>query len=902
MAEDSVSTGTVSASVAATAPYTAAQAYRRMMTLFAHGVVWPGLITILLCFLALELTPDQWAKLSAVVPFAVLFYIVPETWLVHRLFAPLGRALEQLQDPRTVDPGTISRGLVLTLNLPYYAFLRVTLLRGPVGALATFGALYWTHVWNGGGFEPWQLAMFPALVVFFACPLYAMIEYFAVSRHVEPLVEHLWRHCAGIEPNDQQRLIAVRLKTKLLYLCLFITALPLLFLASTVFYKVHLLLQDMAVPNSMALMMPMLRWMGGAVLVCIVGAVAVSLLTAGEVSRSAMRLIGAMDEVQRGNLDVDLKILGTDEYADLTRGFNQMTGGLREETQLLEITQALAGELKLDVLIGRIMSAAADLLDADRSTLFIHDAETHELWSRYAEGLEAREIRFPETAGIAGATFSTGQIENIPDAYADPRFRRDVDLRTGFRTRTILCVPIANKAGQRIGVTQVLNKREGHFNLRDERRLRGFAAQVAVTLESARLFDEVLAIKNYNENVLASSTNGVITLDNQRRIVTANAAALSLLGRPPAQIMRKPIAEILCDTNAWVVTAAERAMEEGVSINAVDANLYRPDGSCASVNLTTNPLRNPKNETIGSMLSFEDFTREKRVKSTMSRYMSPEVANRLLEAGDEVLAGQVQTVSILFSDLRGFTTLSEKLGPRETVSQLNEYFAVMVERVFKHSGILDKYIGDAIMALFGSPFTGPQDADNAVATAVDMVRALHELNAARALTGQPPFDIGIGIATGDVVVGNIGSPRRMEYTVIGDSVNLASRLESATKQYGVRVLLSESTLGALKRPAPVREVDRIRVKGQDGAVTVYEAIGHHDEHSFPNIDACVPIYEAGLHACRQHQFNDAIEAFEQVLELNPEDRPSQIHLERCAYYLDHPPAAHWDGVWTLRDK
>src|SRR5205085_5154379 len=159
---------------------------------------------------------------------------------------------------------------------------------------------------------------------------------------------------------------------------------------------------------------------------------------------------------------------------------------------LLEAIRDLAGELNLDILIQRIMSAVSELLDAERASLFVYDAKTGQLWSRYAAGLHSGEIRIPSHAGIAGTVFTTGVTENIPDVYADPRFDQSVDRATGYRTRSILCMPIVNNAGVRIGVTEVLNKRGGAaFSTRDEARLGAFAAQIAVLLGDAKLFDEV---------------------------------------------------------------------------------------------------------------------------------------------------------------------------------------------------------------------------------------------------------------------------------------------------------------------------------------------------------------------------------------------------------------------------
>jgi len=884
------------------APVSARALYRGLIWLFVKGSIPAVLGTIVLCFLGLEISPEQWIKLTPQIPPYVALFIVPELWLIRRYYRPLGLVWDQLYRGLAPSQAAISQALVRALNLPYYAFLRVTIVRGLLGALASISSMAVTNwLWHGG-FALWQIVMFPALVLLFACPIYGAIEYFSAARHMVPVVEYLWQHCPEMTRADQRRLIAVRLKSKLLYLCLFITAVPLLFIAITVEFKVDQMLRRNGVDVTFHLMWPLWGWIGGALTVTIAGAVAMAVLTAQEVSRSAARLIAGMNEVERGNLEVDLKVLDTDEYADLTRGFNLMIDGLRDEVRILEMAQDLAGELKLDALIGRIIGAASELLDAERSTLFVYDAEHRQLWSRYGVGLQASEIRIACDSGIAGAVFASGLGENVADAYADPRFSPVVDLHTGFRTRSILCMPIVNKKGERLGVTEVLNKREGAFTVKDEQRLRAFTAQIAVALENAQLFDEVLSVKSYNENILASTTNGVITLDNARRVVTANGAALRLLGREAAGTLQLSAAEAFGAGNDWVLKSVDKVQHSGQADFAPNADLVHADGALSSVNLTATPLKNAEGQAIGVILSFEDQTREKRVRSTMARYMSKEVADQLLAGGEAALGGQIQRSTILFSDVRGFTTISEALGPRETVALLNEYFEEMVEAIFQYGGVLDKYIGDAIMALFGVPFQGPRDPDNAVAVANAMLRRLNALNQRRLQAGRRAIDIGIGIASGDVVVGNIGSPRRMEYTVIGDSVNLASRLEGATKEYQVKVLLAQATVETLTVPTPLREIELLQVKGKDQPVTVYEALGHYDESSFPNLDACLAAYAEGLRAYRVRAWHEGAQAFAAALALNPADYPSRMYLERCRGYALQPPAEGWTGVRALDHK
>jgi adenylate cyclase len=350
------------------------------------------------------------------------------------------------------------------------------------------------------------------------------------------------------------------------------------------------------------------------------------------------------------------------------------------------------------------------------------------------------------------------------------------------------------------------------------------------------------------------------------------------------------------------VNSLEKVKQSGHREIAVQMELRLRDRDTASVNLAVNPLIDVTEEHIGSMLVLEDITSEKRLRSTMARYMSPEVAEQLLAAGEAVLGGKDQKVSILFSDVRNFTTMSEAWGARETVSMLNEYFERMVDVILSHRGVLDKFIGDAVMALFGVPFNGEHDADDAVRVANAMFVALRAFNAQRRREGKAPIGIGVGIATGVVVVGNIGSTKRMEYTAIGDSVNLASRLESATKYYGTGVLISESTRAELANKTLLREIDLLRVQGKKEPVAIFEAMDHLTEETFPNLSPAVERYAEAIRHYRAREFKDALAGFRETLVLNPGDKPSRLYVERCEHFIASPPPPDWDGVWTMTSK
>jgi adenylate cyclase len=298
----------------------------------------------------------------------------------------------------------------------------------------------------------------------------------------------------------------------------------------------------------------------------------------------------------------------------------------------------------------------------------------------------------------------------------------------------------------------------------------------------------------------------------------------------------------------------------------------------------------------------------------MARYMPGPIVNQLLEQAEENLRGSLQTVTILFSDIRGFTATSEKIGARATVAMLNEYLSLMVELIEQNDGILDKYIGDAIMALFGAPFPSTNDATHAVLTAWAMLESVDLLNKTRVARGEAKIHIGLGINTGEVIVGNIGSERRMDYTVIGDAVNLAARLESATKQYSSKLLISEFTFKKLSvtLTKKFRNVDLLRVKGKTQPVTIYE--GLDQQHPLAeHIDQ----WDKALRAYRQQNWTLAGKIFKELLDISQKnskryetetetdfygDPVSLIYLNRIAQFEKNAPDKDWDGVYVMESK
>jgi adenylate cyclase len=619
-------------------------------------------------------------------------------------------------------------------------------------------------------------------------------------------------------------------------------------------------------------------------------------------------LIGVMQSLNKldgafTGLDLELLTDMTRQAAIVLQSLQNVEriGKLRaKEMAFLELVSDINCEFDLGRLLNRAVREITSMLDAERATVFLHDTATDTLFSRVATGAEATEIRLPSFAGIAGSVFTSGTSLNIPYAYADLRFNPAFDRQTGFFTRSILCVPIVNKDGRGIGVTQVLNKKGGVFSDEDEQRLKAFTAQIAIALENSKLFDDVQRVRTYNESMLQSMSNGVVTLDPAHKIITSNAASARIW---EDDLRGRKLEDLLGEDSRWVIERIDAVKAGGTSDTLPDATVQL-GAVTKSVNLTIMPLVAAESDKeLGSMLMFEDISAEKRMKSTMSRYIDPVVAAQMLE-GDahDLLGGISAEATIMFTDVRGFTTITEEYGAQGTVAFLNEYFTMMVDCITREGGMLDKFIGDAIMACFGLPIPHDDDPDRAARTAISMIRELWAWNDVRRAKGLKTVDMGVGLNTDMVVSGNIGSPKRMDYTLIGDGVNLASRLESACKAYSARILVGESTVSKFKGTYRLRDVDLVVVKGKTQPVKVFEMLDYHTPESFPNLLDVTEYFNDGIRAYRAAEWDKAIARFEKCLSLNPGDGLSKTYLGRCEVLTATPPEGEWDGIWVMKDK
>jgi adenylate cyclase len=561
-------------------------------------------------------------------------------------------------------------------------------------------------------------------------------------------------------------------------------------------------------------------------------------------------------------------------------------------TSLLDVNNAVSQTLDLEALIIRIVDKISHILNAERTSLFLWDRQTDELWSKAAQGPEITEIRFPRSCGLAGCVVSTGETINIRDAYKDIRFNQSIDEQTGFRTRSVLCTPVINRQGEIIGVTEVINKNKGVFDADDEDLLQALSSQISISLENAQLFEKIVNMKTYLESIHASMSNCIISLDNNYKIVTANRSALTLLNIDEKSATGQDVRDIVGRRNKQIIKDIESVYTSKSALADDDIDLLVHAGKRYSVNLNVVPLPGYRGKGEGLIVVLDDITEEKRLKGTLGRYMSKDIVERVLNDPDkQLLGGKRSRATILFSDIRGFTGIAESLSAEQTVNLLNECFTALTDIIFQNKGILDKYIGDSFMAVFGVPYPRKDDALRAVRSALKMQVAMHKLNEQRQLSGLTNINIGVGIATGEVIAGNIGSKQRMDFTVIGDDVNVSERLEKLNKLYGTEILISEATYKEIEGTFRIRLIDRVLVKGRKRPVEIFEVLGEHD---YKLSQAQMKFPEA-LALYREKKFEQAGRLFAKGTGTDP---VSQVFLSRCQNFSNNPPPPDWEGLWV----
>lgn len=618
-----------------------------------------------------------------------------------------------------------------------------------------------------------------------------------------------------------------------------------------------------------------------------------------------------------------------------SRSFYKATQQQRAASALMQATKALSQSgLDLEETLGKVMDEAKKLMQADRSTLWLLDCDRHQLWTKLPINNVLQEIRIPMDAGFAGQVATTGEPVLIPfDLYehVNAETARETDQKTGYRTCSMLCMPVFNAAGELIAVTQLINKhRQGEyfpydpatypeapecwrasFNRNDQEFMKAFNIQAGVALQNAKLFAMVKQQEQMQRDILRSLSNGVISTDKEGRIIAANESAKKLLGLNASEVIE---GRFVTDLIRLEKGEFYRWFQIAIAAkNETSRNQYYPDQTLLpvkgieqhSIHLSINTIAdsNDEQKVSGALVVMDDISDAKRLKSTMYRYMSQELAEQLLSSGQTNLGGDRKDVTVLFSDIRSYTTLTETMAAEDVVAMLNEYFETMVEAVFNFKGTLDKYIGDAIMAVFGSPLALDDHAWMAVQSSIEMRHRLAIFNASR--TDKEKIKIGIGINSDSVISGNIGCSKRMEFTAIGDGVNLGSRLESASKQYGCDIVLSESTYRPCADRVWARELDWIRVKGKNQPVSVYELVGLQPETIADQKKWAIDLYHEGRGHYLNRKFTSAMTSFGRILEeIDNHDKPSVLHLQRCQHWLSHPPTdEQWqEGVWTMTEK
>ena len=496
-------------------------------------------------------------------------------------------------------------------------------------------------------------------------------------------------------------------------------------------------------------------------------------------------------------------------------------------TALYEVSQVVNSTLDLSGVLNIVMDTIVSLTGAERGFLMLLDEETRELDFKVARNMD-RETLAGSSFEISRTIVNRVAVEGEPilttNAQADPRFSAQASV-VSYSLRSILCVPLKVK-DKVTGVIYADNRiKAGLFTERDRDLLAAFADQAAMAIENARLFESVVIAKNLMDNVFASIASGVITTDVMDKITLFNRAAASILGIPAEQSIGASYHDVLPTLEESLQPLVEEVKVKEQEYIAYEVEPELPQRGTVSLSMNLSPLKDAQEETLGVAIVIDDLTEKKRFereRAMVKRYLPSELVDSLADLEELRLGGTRQLTTTFFADIRGFTTYSEQHDPEHVVEVLNNYFSMAAKIIRANKGIVDKYLGDAVMAHFGTPLRPIADhALQAVRTAWAIKQKMDQYH-----KSVPPADrlsFGMGVNTGEAVVGNVGGEDQMEYTPIGDAVNLAKRLQESAKPG--QILLSQSTYEKVKGYVEVNALQPIQVKGRTAFEQVYELVG-----------------------------------------------------------------------------
>ena len=555
---------------------------------------------------------------------------------------------------------------------------------------------------------------------------------------------------------------------------------------------------------------------------------------------------------------------------------------------LLDITNDLNSFEEIPVLLQEILVKSCAVLNASSGLILIEDDNSNVLNIGADFNIDI--------SALNGIIFNKnkGVIKEINQSRKTLCFKISQD-NYFYGTNCVYCLiaPLLDK--QKLAGAIVLFDKESRKGISpfidsDSNMLSAIASQAGIAYNNIKLIENIKEAKAFNENVMQSIATGVFTTNLMGEINHVNRTAVSILNFDKEYIIGNHYGYIF-ESNEQILELISKCELESITVSESQVQLQF-DEKTTTVNISVSPLLNDFNQPLGTVVALEDLSNINKLKSTFKKYVSNQIVDQLLENEDLLsLGGQEQEATILFSDIRGFTSLSENMTPNEVVETLNDYFNQMIEIIFKYNGILDKIIGDELMVIYGVPKSNIQDSENAVLTAIEMQEKLIAFNQDRCINLKKPIKVGIGVNSGSVISGNIGSTDQMDFTVIGDSVNLASRLCSSAE--AGQIIISDAVWNKIKhlQTFKSKKLSPIKVKGKAKVISIKEILynGYEFDYqdAFNKVEAFLlkelPLYYT-YHSIEH--FRDVVKQVERIAKKEKIDKAGILDIKLAAWLHD----------------